>query len=321
MRWFLFAATALAMGCAGEAPSGNSVTFNMAWLPQGSMSGVIVAIDQGFYEEAGLAVEAVRGFGGIRTVNEIDQGMFDFGYGDPLAVILNRNNGGKTQMIGAINARWPSGLCFVTERHQIAEPADLKGLTLGGGQNSPMQFLVPAWLERNGVSREDVTILQLQPSIVTTSLIEGTVDAAECWLGNSMAVFEKRAREAGVTIDWIEYGKFNLDIYGNGIVTSEKLLKEHPEVARRFVEATYRGYAFAKANPEEAAQIVTQHYPVLDPEITLQQIRELGGLLGDDRLGFMEEAKVGRTLEFLTEAYDIESSMAPEDIFTNEFVP
>ena len=40
--------------------SSNRVTFNMSWLPQGSMSGVIVAIDQGFYREVGLEVSDAR---------------------------------------------------------------------------------------------------------------------------------------------------------------------------------------------------------------------------------------------------------------------
>ena len=82
----------------------------MAWLPQGSQAGIIVAIDLGYYEDVGLDVEVVRGFGGIRTVNEIDQGMFEFGYGGPLAVLLNRAHGGRTRMIGSINSRWPAGL-------------------------------------------------------------------------------------------------------------------------------------------------------------------------------------------------------------------
>lgn len=315
----LIVVAAASIGCAGDRD--DTLTFNMAWLPQGSMSGVLVAIDQGYYEEVGLNVEAVRGFGGIRTVNEIDQGLFDFGYGDPLAVVLNRNNGGRTKMIGAINSRWPSGLCFITERHQIEEPEDLKGLVLAGGQNSPMQFLVPAWLERNGVDRDEVELMQLQPSVVTTSLVEGTVDAAECWLGNSMAIFETRAREAGVTLDWIEYGKFNLDIYGNGLVTSEKMLLENPETVRRFVEATYRGYAYSKEHADEAASIVSRLYPVLDPDITRQQVEEMADLLGDGRLGWMEEDKVARTLDFLIEAYDIEASITPRDIFTTEFIP
>jgi len=323
--------SALLMACspAGEEPQASAeassqltpVTFNMGWLPQGSMAGVIVAIDQGYYAAAGLEVEAARGFGGIRTVNEIDQGMFDFGYGDPLAVILNRTKGGKTRMVGAINDRWPAGLCFVTERQQIETPADLVGLKVGGGQSSPMQVIVPAWLELNGVNKDDVQLMQLDPAIVVGSLIEGTIDAGECWLGNSIAIFQKRAAEAGLSIDWIEYGDFNFDLYGNGIVTSEQTIQQHPERVRAFLKATYQGYEWARANPQAATDIMVKAYPVLDPAITLQQVQEISELIsGPATLGWMEEAKVANTLEFLSSAYGLDGSLTPADIYTTEFL-
>ena len=62
------ALSALALTLAGCGGGGDAdkekVTFNMSWLPQGSMSGVIAAIDKGYYAEAGLDVNVVRGFGG-----------------------------------------------------------------------------------------------------------------------------------------------------------------------------------------------------------------------------------------------------------------
>ena len=299
----------------------NKVTFNMGWLPQGSMAGVIAAIDQGFYESAGLEVEVVRGFGGIRTVNEIDQGMFEFGYGDPLAVILNRGKGGKTQMIGAINDRWPAALCYVTSRHQIASPADLAGLTVGGGQTSPMQVIVPEWLELNGVERSAIELMQLDPSIVVNSLIEGQIDAGECWKGNSLAIFQKRAADADLEIAALEYSAFGLNIYGNGIVTSEAIINEQPDLARNFLAATYRGYEWVEGNRDAAIEMMIARYPVLDAAITGQQIDELADLMaGPGSRGWIEEAKVGQTLEFLSKAYDVEESISVSDIFTTQFL-
>ena len=185
-----------------------------------------------------------------------------------------------------------------------------------------MQVLVPLWLEQNGVSPDSVDLLQLAPSIIGISLIEGTIDAGECWLGNSVAVFQSQAAKAGLTIDWLEYGKFNLDIYGNGVVASEQLIEEQPDVVRRFLEATYRGYAWVREQPEQAAEIVTRHYPVLDPDITLQQVYEIVELMtGPAGLGWLDDKKVARTMEFLTMAYEIGDTMTVDEIYTTEFLP
>ncbi len=317
----LIVATIVLLGACSSDEQTNKVIYNMAWLPQGSQAGIIVAIELGYYEELGLKVEAVRGFGGIRTVNEIDQGMFEFGYGGPLSVLLNRVNGGRTRMIGSINSRWPAGLCFVKERHSIDGPADLAGLTIGGGQNSPVQVLVPLWLEQNGVSPDSINLLQMDPSVVDAALIEGIIDAGECWRGSNKAFIEQRARESGVTVDWIEYARFGLDMYGSGVVTSDRMIEENPDVVQAFISATYRGYAWVLEHPSETVGILIRRFPVLGQEITMQQVQETIDLTGGaDRLGMLESTRMQNGFDFLKQAYDIDESISPDDIYTTEFL-
>jgi NitT/TauT family transport system substrate-binding protein len=332
-RVVLLVSSLLIGGCAREAadvaaqaapgaPTPNTkITFNMSWLPQGSMAGVIVAIDQGFYAEKHLDVEAVRGFGGIRTTNEVDQGMFDFGYGDPVAVVLNRAKGGNARLVAVINDSWPAGLCYLSNKRQLKRPSDLKGLTIGGGQNSAVQAMLPPWLERNGVKASEVKILQLNPSVIVASLIEGTIDAAECWRGNSRPLFAKEAAAAGHTLDWIEYRPFNLDIHGSGIIATDKTISERPEVVRSFVEATFRGYLYARDNPTEARAIMLKRYPQLDPAVTGVQIEEIMQLVfATPTPGRVDPAKMERTVEFIAAAYPLETRPNATDVYTNQFL-
>ena len=302
------------------ANAADSITFNMSWLPQGSMSGVITAIEKGFYSEVGLDVEAVRGYGGGRTTNEIDQGLFEFGYGNPLNMVLNRSKGGKTRIVGAINQHWPAGLCHIRERHKLDAPSDLKGITVGGGSYSPVHVMLPVWLELNGESRDAVTLLKMDGAVVDISLVEGKIDAAECWLGSNKALIEKLAKQAGLTVGFLNYSDFNFDILGSGIVTSDKVIAENPDKVRRFVTATYRGYAYANANPEEATDYLLKQFPVLDRDVTLQQVKETVDLMaGSGKLGMIDPAQVQRTIEFVGPAYGIDS-VAAEDLYTNDFL-
>src|SRR5690242_5958842 len=114
----------------GVANAQEKVTYNMAWLPQGSSVGVVVALDQGWFKQAGLDVSIVRGYGGTRTANELDQGQFEVGYVDPISLLTNRNNGGKIRMIGAINTQWPGGICYLPSRHKVTGIDAMRGLTM-----------------------------------------------------------------------------------------------------------------------------------------------------------------------------------------------
>lgn len=305
----------LLMLCPALAKAADRVQFNMAWLPQGSMAGLVVAADKGFYEKAGLDVTLIRGFGGLRTANELDQGLFDFGYVDPLAVILNRANGGHVRMIAPLNGRLPAGLCYIPERKKLGGPADLAGLTAGGGQNSPMQALVPVWLKRNGVDPARVKVLGLDPAVVVSSLIAGKIDAAECWKGNSLPLFRQQAEASGLTIGMIAYADFGFDILGSGLAASDKLIAENPDLVRRFVKATLEGYAYAGAHPDEALALITKRYPILSPEVTAAQIAETADLLGH---GF-DAAKMARAVELMRESNPAIGSVQPADLYTTQF--
>jgi NitT/TauT family transport system substrate-binding protein len=294
----------------------------MSWLPQGSMAGVFVAIDRGYYADAGLSVEAMRGFGGTRTVNELDRGMFEFGYVDPLTVAINRAAGGHTRMVGGINMRFPAGACFVRERHRIASPADLAGLTFGAGLNSAVQTLLPVWLRLNRVDPARVRQIQLDPAVVVPALIEGKVDVAECWLGNSMALFEKRARAAGLTIGRIDYADFGFDAYGSGIATRDALIARDPALVRRFLAATYRGYADAARDPDAALAILRRHFPLLDPAVTRQQSVETARLMAaaPDGAHRFDPIRIQRTLDLLKSAGRPGGAVLAGGVFTNRYL-
>lgn len=307
---------------AAQADEGRNIRFNMAWLPQGSMAGVFVAMDKGYFADAGLNVEPVRGFGGMRTANELDQGMFEFAYVDPLSVALNRSKGGKVRMIGGINMRLPAGACFVKERHKIERPADLVGLRFGAGQSSMIQALLPAWLKDNGVDPERVEQIQLDPAIVVSSLVEGRIDAAECWLGNSLALFDKAAKAKGVTIGRIAYADYGLDIYGSGFATQDALTEKEPEMVRAFLKAAYRGYADAARDPKAALAIIRKHYPLLDEAVTERQIRETAALMAaEDGSYRLKPEKVERTVTYLQASGQIPGFDQASQLFTNAFVP
>ncbi|MGC7518106.1 ABC transporter substrate-binding protein, partial [Pandoraea pneumonica] len=87
----------------------------------------------------------------------------------------------------------------------------------------------------------------------------------------------KQGREIGS----LRYRDFGLDMVGNGIVTTETMIAQKPDVVRRFVQATYRGYAWMREHPEESAGVIVSQYPMLDKQVMVEQIRQIGALETD----------------------------------------
>jgi NitT/TauT family transport system substrate-binding protein len=303
----------------------EKITFNMSWLPQGSVVGPVVAAERGWFKEAGLDVNIVRGYGGNRTANELDQGQFEVGYVDPISLALNRANGGKIKLVGAINTKWPGGVCYVTGRMQAKSLDDLKGKLLGGGSASPVHNVVPAWLEANGKPKDMIRLLRMDPAVVDASLIEGKIDLAECWRGSNRAVVQKQATAAGVQVAWLEYSDYGLNAYGSGFAVREAFLAQKPDVVRKFLRASYRGYEFALANPEQAADIMVKTFPTVDRAVALQQIREISELIVDPEvrqngLGYLRDDRMRATLGFLERAYDVKGKVQAGDMYTNDLL-
>ena len=310
---------------AAPALAQEKVTYNMAWLPQGSSIGVIVAQDRGYFRELGLETNIVRGYGGNRTANELDQGQFEFGYVDPISLILNRSNGGHIKMVGAINTRWPAGVCYVTKRNQPKSIDDLKGLTLGGGAGSPVHNVVPAWLEMNGKPRDFIKLVRLDPAVVDASFMEGKTDLAECWQASNRPVLAKLANAAGVQVGWLNYADYGLNAYGSGFATSDALIQKKPDTVRKFLRASYRGFQEAFANPEAAADILVKMFPASDRAIALAQIKETADIMSDPQakaqgLGYLREDRMAATLDFVDKAYSVKGKVMLGDIYTNTFL-
>ncbi len=94
---------------------------------------------------------------------------------------------------------------------------------------------------------------------------------------------------------------------------------------RAFLASAYRGYDFARSNPEQAAEIILKMYPTLDAQVALEQIRGTNDLitdkgLADKPLGHLREDRMASSLAFVDKAFDMKGKVKLQDIFTNEFL-
>lgn len=63
-----------------------------------------------------------------------------------------------------------------------------------------------------------------------------------------------------------------IDYYGNALLVSNRLIRDHPDAVRGLVRATNRAFREAMANPAEAVVYLTQRDQLIDPALELRRL-------------------------------------------------
>jgi len=113
------------------------------------------------------------------------------------------------------------------------------------------------------------------------------------------------------------------DYYTPVIIASEDLIKKKPDLVRRFLRATAKGYEFAIEKPVEAAEILLKYAPELDRELVVESQKYLSKHYKADapRWGYQKEEVWRRYAEWLVSRGFLAKMIDVKKAFTNEFLP
>ncbi|MDP2268622.1 MAG: nitrate ABC transporter permease, partial [Deltaproteobacteria bacterium] len=96
-------------------------------------------------------------------------------------------------------------------------------------------------------------------------------------------------------------------------------------VVKRFLQAAYRGFEFARSQPQEAADVMLKMFPTVDRAVALQQIQDINDLISDpgakeQGLGHMRDDRMRATVMFVDKAFGLNGKVQVKDTYTNEFL-
>jgi NitT/TauT family transport system substrate-binding protein len=123
------------------------------------------------------------------------------------------------------------------------------------------------------------------------------------------------------------FAKYGLDLYGSAVIVRSDYLKAHPDVVRAFVEGTIVGEIATVKNPDQAMQTLKSRDPLFDTK--LEKAR-LGMTLEENiltpsvkmnGLGYVDPARMSRTIKTNSEAYGFKNTPSPSEIYTTRFLP
>jgi len=120
----------------------------------------------------------------------------------------------------------------------------------------------------------------------------------------------------------LTYADAGLNLYSNGIIASDSIIKSSPDIIRRFVAATMQGLKDAIADPKEAGEIMHKHHREVDADIATGETRIVGTLTGQTGLplGAIDPERVQKALEIVGTSYPLKNPVKPDDIYAPGFV-
>jgi NitT/TauT family transport system substrate-binding protein len=275
----LFLAGGALFGAAVHAA--DKLTVQLDWLPGGDKSFVYAGLAEGFFAAEGLEVTVVPGRGSSDAITKIATGSADVGFGGISALMMAAAESGvPVKAVMSLYSKQPDAL-FTTKDSGITSLKDAVGKTVATSTFSSSNALWPVVLESNGMDPSKIKLLKVDPSTLAPMLARGVVDATINWVTVAPAV-EAVLKQAGkelVVVPWSGYG---LDGYGWSAMASDKIIKERPEVLKRYMKALRKSLQFSIENPEKAAAALKASVPEADVKVVAAEFRSSVPLLQNE---------------------------------------
>ncbi len=284
-----------------QAWAADKVTLQLKWVTQAQFAGYYVAREKGFYSEENLDVEINPGGPDIAPPQVIAGGGADVVLDWMPSALATREKG-----VALVNIAQPfksSGMMLTCRKDSgISSPAHFKGKTLGVwffGNEYP--FL--SWMSQLGLSTDGgadgVTVLKqgfnVDPILQKQADCVSTMTYNEYW----QIIDAGLSPDDLVTFKYEEEGVATLE---DGIYVLEDSLKDEAfqDKMVRFVRASMKGWKYAEANPDEAADIVLDNDET-GAQTEKHQKRMMGEIakLTAGSNGKLDEADYQRTVETL----------------------
>jgi NitT/TauT family transport system substrate-binding protein len=250
----------LLSGCASPSSSGtgsnaNQVRFQMHWSWSASTAGFAVAQADGLYKAAGIDTKIEQGTGSGTAVQLVANGQADIGIADAVPISQQIEKGAPLVIVATVNQVTNIAM-QVLDSSGIKSVQDLKGKTVAVPQGSAHAFLFPLFLEANGLSEKDVTISNVPFASMPAALLQGNVDAIVGGQDTAVSLEQQHAKFKN-----FPFADHGVSPVAHSIFTTQSFAEKNPDAVKKFVSASLKGWASARANPEHAVAAVKQLLP------------------------------------------------------------
>ncbi|MGN0025837.1 MAG: ABC transporter substrate-binding protein [Clostridium sp.] len=320
----LVAALTLFTGCSNNKETSKDgdlqkVTLILDWTPNTNHTGFYVAQEKGYYKDLGLDVEIIQpSEGSSLQLLAAGKGDFAVSYQEDLTYARTSDSPLPVMAIAAIIQHNTSGFSSPKEKG-IETVKDFENKVYGGWGSPSEEAILKAVMEKNGA---DFTKLKMVDAGTEDFFIATKNNLDFEWTFEAWTNIEAKLR--GFDINYIPVRDLDpaLDYYTPIIATTENTVNNKKDLAKKFMEATTKGYEDAIENPEEAAKLLVSKVPEISEELAIESQKYLADkyMEGTNIWGEMKDSVWDNYTKFLYDNKLINKDMKASEAYTNEFL-
>ena len=293
------------------------IRLPMGYIPNIQYAPFYVAVEKGYFADAGIEIEFDYSFE-TKGVELVAAGELPFAVVSGEQVLLARAQGLPVTYVAAWYQQYPVSVVAKSELGVIV-PQDLKGKKIGlPGLFGANYIGLRALLNAGELTEADVTLDAIGFNQVEL-MAAGQQDIIVGYAANEPL----QLRAQGIAVTELRVADY-AQLAANGLLASEKVIAEDPELVRAFVGAFLKGLRFTMDNPDEAFEISKAYIPnfsELDANVQQQVLEVSIEQWKAERLGYSDPQAWENMQNVLLDMGLIAEPLDLSNAFTNEFVP
>lgn len=298
----------------------TKVSFVLDYSPNVNHTGLYVAAHNGWFAEEGIEVEFVPvpadGSDALIGSGGANMGMT---YQDYIANSLGSATPLPYTAVAAVVQHNTSGIMSRAE-DGITSPGKMAGKRYATWNLPVEQATIKHLVEADGARFDDVELVPYEVEDDVMGLQANLFDAV--WVYEWWAVANANLQD--YPVNYFAFGDMDpvFDFYTPVIAVNDTWAAENAEVVKAFLRAAKRGYAFAADNPREAAGILCEEVPELDPALIqeAQSILSPQYIADAESWGVIDSARWASFYQWVNDNNLAENAFDPNAGFTMEYL-
>ncbi len=298
----------------------NKITFVLDWTPNTNHTGLYVAQEKGYFQDAGLEVEIIQPpEDGASALVAGGKAQFGVDFQDTIAPAFAKDVPLPVTAVAALVQHNTSGI-ISRKGEGINSPKGMEGKTYATWDMEVEKAMIQNVVEKDGGNYAKIHMIPNNVTDEVTALQTKQVDAI--WVYYAWGGIATQVNN--LPTDFFAFKDINpvFDYYTPVVIANNDFLSSHSAVAKSFLSALQKGYEDAIQNPKEAAEILCKAAPELDKELVLKSQEWLKDQYkGEaDQWGYIDPSRWDGFYQWLFENGLIQKEIPPGFGFSNDYL-